>query len=159
MQARYEATLIASCGNVWYSMSYSERIKKDGRKANPFFCFTGIDIVKAEPGNAVLTLTVRPELYNGVGWLQGGMLVALADEAMALALYPLLGTNEGIATIAESTSFIRGVRNGTIRAEARVIKKGRRVAFMEAEVTADDDEKTLLSRTTASFAITAAKRE
>ena len=159
MQAHYEATLIASRGNLWYSMSYTERIKKDGRKANPFFCFTGIDIVKAEPGNAVLTLTVRPELYNGVGWLQGGMLVALADEAMALALYPLLGTNEGIATIAESTSFIRGVRNGTIRAEARVIKKGRRVAFMEAEVTADDDEKTLLSRTTASFAITAAKRE
>jgi uncharacterized protein (TIGR00369 family) len=135
-------------------MSYLEKIKKDGRKANPFFCLTGIDIVKAEPGNAVLSLEVRPELYNGVGWLQGGMLVALADEAMALALYPLLGTNEGIATIAESTSFIKGVRDGTIRAGARVIKKGRRVAFMEAEVTADDGKKTLLARSTASFAIT-----
>jgi len=159
MQAHYEVTLIASRGNLWYSMSYTERIKKDGRKANPFFCFTGIDIVKAEPGNAILSLAVRPELYNGVGWLQGGMLVALADEAMALALYPLLGTNEGIATIAESTSYIKGVRDGTIRAEARVIKKGRRVAFMEAEVTTDDGENTLLSRTTASFAITAAKKE
>ena len=138
-------------------MSYLEKIKKDGRLANPFFCLTGIDIVKAEPGNAVLTMTVRPDMHNGVGWLQGGMLVALADEAMALALYPLLEKSEGIATIAESTSFIKGVREGTILAEARVIKKGRRVAFMEAEVWADNGEKTLLSRTSASFAITAMK--
>jgi uncharacterized protein (TIGR00369 family) len=135
-------------------MSYFERIKKDGRKANPFFCLTGIDIVKAEPGTAVLTMPVRPDMHNGVGWLQGGMLVAIADEAMALALYPLLEKNEGIATIAESTSFIRGVQKGSVLAEARIIKKGRRVAFMEAEVRADDGEKTLLSRTTASFAIT-----
>ncbi|HSQ93978.1 MAG TPA: PaaI family thioesterase [Methanoregula sp.] len=138
-------------------MSYLENIKKDGRRANPFFCLTGIDIVRAEPGSAVLTMPVRPELYNGVGWLQGGMLVAIADEAMALALYSLLEKNEGIATIAESTSFIKGVRGGTIRAEARVVKKGRRVAFMEAEVWTEDGEKTLLSRTSASFVITAMK--
>jgi acyl-CoA thioesterase len=137
-------------------MSYFERIKKDGRKANPFFCLTGIDVVKAEPGIAVLTMPVRQDMYNGVGWLQGGMLVAIADEAMALALYPLLEKNEGIVTIAESTSFIKGVQKGTVLAEARVIKKGRRVAFMEAEVWADDGEKVLLSRTTASFAITSA---
>jgi acyl-CoA thioesterase len=91
-------------------MSYFERIKKDGRKANPFFCLTGIDVVKAEPGTAMLTMPVRQDMYNGVGWLQGGMLVAIADEAMALALYPLLEKNEGIATIAESTSFIKGVQ-------------------------------------------------
>jgi uncharacterized protein (TIGR00369 family) len=138
-------------------MSYLEKIKKDGRQANPFFCLTGIDIVRAEPGSAVLTMPVRPALYNGVGWLQGGMLVAIADEAMALALYPLLEKDEGIATIAESTSFIKGVRGGTILAEARVVKKGRRVAFMEADVWTDDGEKTLLSRTSASFVITAMK--
>ena len=138
-------------------MTYLEKIKKVGRQANPFFCLTGIDIVSAEPGIAVLTMPVRPDMHNGVGWLQGGMLVAIADEAMALALYPLLEKTEGIATIAESTSFIRGVRTGTLHAEARVIKKGHRVAFMEAEVWADEAEKTLLSRTTASFAITSAK--
>ncbi len=138
-------------------MSYLEKIRSIGRSANPFFCLTGIEIVNAEPGRAALSMPVRPDMHNGVGWLQGGMLVAIADEAMALALYPLLEKNEGIATIAESTSFIRGVRKGSILAEARVIKKGRRVAFMEAEVWADDGERILLSRTSASFAITAMK--
>jgi uncharacterized protein (TIGR00369 family) len=85
------------------------------------------------------------------------MLVALADEAMALALYPMLETTEGIATISESTSFIKGVREGVILAEGRVIRKGRRVAFCEGEVRTDDTGKTMLSRTTASFAVTVCK--
>lgn len=138
-------------------MSYLEKIHSIGRQANPFFCLAGIDIVTMEPGKAVLKMEVRPDMLNGVGWLQGGMLVAIADEAMALALYPLLAEAEGIATIAESTSFIKGIRKGTVLAEACIIKKGRRVAFMEGEVRADNGEKSLLSRTTAAFAITAAK--
>jgi acyl-CoA thioesterase len=138
-------------------MSYLDNIRKHGRSANPFFCLAGIDIVTVEPGRAVLSMPVRPDMHNGVGRLQGGMLVAIADEAMALALYTLLEKDEGIATIAEATSFIRGIQEGPLLAEARVIKKGRRVAFMEADVRADDGKNTLLARTTASFAITALK--
>jgi acyl-CoA thioesterase len=90
-------------------MSYLENIKKDGKYANPFFCLMGIEVVSVEPGKAVLNMQVRPDMHNGVGWLQGGILAAVADEAMALALYPLLSNTEGIATISESTSFIRGI--------------------------------------------------
>jgi acyl-CoA thioesterase len=136
-------------------MSYLENIRQHGRDANPFFCSMGIEIVSYEQGKAVLKMQVRPDMHNGVGWLQGGMLVALADEAIALALYTLLKEHEGIATISESTSFVKGVREGVITAEAKVIKKGRRVAFAEAEVILDDGKKTLLSRTSAAFAVTA----
>lgn len=141
-------------GNI---MNYLERIRAKGRSANPFFCLMGIDVESEGDGKAVLKMTVRPDMYNGVGWLQGGMLAAIADEAMALALYTRLAPGEGIATISESTSFIRGVREGTILAEAQVIRKGRRVAFMESVVRMDDSEKTVLARTTASFAVTAEK--
>ena len=136
-------------------MSYLENIRQHGRDANPFFISMGIEIVSYEQGKAVLKMQVRPDMQNGVGWLQGGMLVALADEAIALALYTLLKENEGIATISESTSFVKGVREGVITAEAKMIKKGRRVAFAEAEVFLDDGKKTLLSRTSAAFAMTA----
>jgi uncharacterized protein (TIGR00369 family) len=136
-------------------MSYLENIRQHGRDANPFFINMGIEIVSYEQGKAVLKMQVRPDMHNGVGWLQGGMLVALADEAIALALYTLLKEHEGIATISESTSFVKGLREGVITAEAKVIKKGRRVAFAEAEVFFDDGKKTLLSRTSAAFAVTA----
>ncbi|MFA4825589.1 MAG: PaaI family thioesterase [Methanoregula sp.] len=135
-------------------MSYIENIRKHGSNANPFFCLMGIDIVSYEPGTAVLRMQIRPDMLNGVGWLQGGMLVALADEAIALALYTQLKEHEGIATISESTSFVKGVREGFIVAEAKVIKKGRRVAFAEAEVFLESDEKTMLSRTSSAFAVT-----
>ena len=136
-------------------MSYLKNIRQHGRDANPFFISMGIEIVSYEQGKAVLKMQVRPDMHNGVGWLQGGMLVALADEAIALALYTLLKENEGIATISESTSFVKGVREGVIVAEAKVIKKGRRVAFAEAEVFLENGKKTMLSRTSAAFAVTA----
>jgi uncharacterized protein (TIGR00369 family) len=129
-------------------MSYFEKIKGQGRQANPFFSLMGIDVVSIGEGNAVL------RMLNGVGWLQGGIFTALSDEAMALALYSLLSPREGIATISESTSFIRGVRDGVLIAEGRVIKKGRRVAFAEGEVTPDQKEKEIVARTSAAFAVT-----
>ena len=136
-------------------MSYLENIRQHGRDANPFFCLMGIEIVSYEAGTAVLKMQVRPDMHNGIGWLQGGMLVALADEAIALALYTLIKEHEGIVTISESTSFVKGVREGVITAEAKVIKKGRRVAFAEAEVFFYNGEKMMLSRTSAAFAVTA----
>lgn len=139
------------------TMSYHEKIENEGRSANPFFCLMGIDVVSAEPGRARLKMRVRPDMHNGVGWLQGGILAAIADEAMALALYPMLSDTEGIATISESTSFIKGTKDGFIVAEGRVIKKGRRVAFAESDVCIDNDEKTMLSRTSATFAVTTNK--
>lgn len=140
-------------------MNYHERIQRDGRAANPFFCLMGIDVVSAGDGKAVLRMQVRPDMHNGVGWLQGGMLVALADEAMALAVYTQLAGGEGIATISESTSFIKGVREGFISAEGRIIRKGRRVAFCEAEVWAEEGgERSLLSRTSAAFAVTRSEK-
>jgi len=91
-------------------------------------------------------------MLNGVGWLQGGLYSTLCDEAMALALFTVLEEEEDIATISESTSFLQGIEKGCISAQAKVVKKGRRVAFVEGGVTSRDDG-TPLSLTQASFAI------
>ncbi|OPY38671.1 MAG: Thioesterase superfamily protein [Methanoregula sp. PtaU1.Bin051] len=137
--------------------THLEKIRKLGRSANPFFCLMGIDIVSTGDGRAALRMEIRPDMLNGVGWLQGGIFTALADEAIALALYQTLSPDEGIATISESTSFIRGVREGSLLAEGRVVRKGRRVAFAEGEVWADGPKRTLLSKTSAAFAVTSKK--
>jgi acyl-CoA thioesterase len=134
-------------------MGYLEEIEKHGRDANPFFSTIGVEIGPYGDGTALLSLEIGPGLLNGDGWLQGGMYTALADEAMALALYTALGPEEGIATISETTSFLRGVREGTIVARGRVIKKGRRVAFAEAFVRGESPDGPLLATSQASFAV------
>jgi len=132
-------------------MGYLEEIKSRGREANPFFVLMGIDVESFGNGKAMLSMSVRQDMLNGVGWLQGGLYAALCDEAMALALYTVLEERERIATISENTSYLQGVRSGKICAEAQVIRKGRQVAFTQGCVK--DAEGALLSQTWASFAI------
>lgn len=102
---------------------------------------------------AKLMMPVRDDMKNGEGWLQGGIYTALADEAMALAIYTLLSDDETIATVSETTSFMRGVRVGTICAEASVIRRGRSVIFAEAVIKEQKIEGMELARCGASFVI------
>jgi acyl-CoA thioesterase len=138
-------------------MSYIERIRDRGREANPFFCLMGIDVVSLEEGKATLKMKVRDDMLNGEGYLQGGLFTALADEAMVLAIYSVLEDGQIIATISESTSFMRGAGPGmVIVADGRIIKKGRRVVFSEADVKLEG-QKNIIARSSASFAISEGK--
>ncbi|GAB7014746.1 PaaI family thioesterase [Methanogenium cariaci] len=136
-------------------MSYLEEVSLKGRDANPFFKMMGIDIVSYAEGQAVLTMDVRPDMLNGGGWLQGGVYAALADEAMALALFTALKEDEIIATISETTSFYRGVRDGTVEAEATVVRKGRKVAFTKGVVRRPGKDGEILAESSASFTVIA----
>ncbi len=134
-------------------MSYFEEIKKRGRDVNPFFVMMGIDVVSIGEGTARLSMKVRPDMHNGVGWMQGGIFTAMADEAMALALYTVILPGERIATISETTSFLKGARDEILIATGRVVRKGRRVAFTESEVRKESSEGEILARCAAAFAI------
>jgi len=133
--------------------SYLDRLRTEGERANPFFLWTGVRVLSSDGGTGEIELPVRLELCNGEGWVQGGLYTALADEAIVLAIYQTLQEGETIATITESTSFLRGVNAGTLRAVGRVVKRGRRVIFGEGQVF--DGEGKLCSITTASYAVSA----
>ena len=134
-------------------MGYLEDIKARGRAANPFFLLMGIVVDSFGDGQAELSMHVRPDMLNGVGWLQGGLYTALCDEAMALALYTALENGESIATISESTSYLEGARSGKIIAKGRVVKKGRHVAFTEGCVKKAHGDEAVLTQTRASFTV------
>ncbi|KAF5062424.1 Proofreading thioesterase EntH [anaerobic digester metagenome] len=131
--------------------SYLDRLRAEGERANPFFSWMGIRVIRADGGVGELELDVRPDLWNGEGWVQGGLYTALADEAVVLAVYQTLEEGETIASITESTAFLRGVNQGKLRAVGRVTKRGRRVIFGEGQVS--DDEGRLCSTTTVSYAV------
>jgi acyl-CoA thioesterase len=139
-------------------MGYLDDIKKIGRGANPFFLSMEIEIESFGEGEAVLSMPIRPSILNGQGWMQGGLFVALADEAMALALYTVLEDGELIATISENTSFLQGIRDGRVIAEGKVLKRGRQVAFTEGVVRRADETGDVLSETRAYFTVIAKKK-
>ncbi len=133
-------------------MNYIERIREEGRDANPFFTLMGVELGELDNGSATLRMTIRPDMMNGEEWLQGGIFTALADEAMVLAIYPLLDPDERIATISETTNFLAGANEGVLIAEGRLIKRGRRVIFAEGDIRVVGSDR-ILARCTAAYAV------
>jgi len=92
-------------------------------------------IDQSKPGEAVWVMTPADHLANPVGMVQGGLLTAFAVTAMSGAV----GYRRGQAQVAGSElkiSFIKGAQVGrALTCRARVVGGGRRVAFLEAEIS------------------------
>jgi uncharacterized protein (TIGR00369 family) len=86
---------------------------------------------------------------NPMGNVQGGIVVAMLDDAAAFAAIIKSGKRIGIPTIELKTSFFAPAKAGVpLYAEGRCLKLGKRIAFMEADLF--DEEGTLLARLTTS---------
>jgi len=105
---------------------------------NPFVKFMGIQVPELGQGYARFVLQVRPEFHNSQGFLQGGVIAALADEAVAYALFSTVSENEMINTVEMKINFLRPVREGEIVAEAHITKRGRTISLGEVAVRQGD---------------------
>lgn len=110
----------------------------------PFAKLLGIQLELVEPGHAVLSMKIRDELKQNHGVTHGGAIAALIDSAMALAIVPLLGENERTTTVDLTIHYLRPLTEGTARSSARVVRAGRRVITVSAELF---DEKENLAAT------------
>ena len=100
----------------------------------PFAKLLGIEIDSVEPGHAVLSMRVRDDLKQNHGIAHGGSVAALIDSAMAIAIMPMLAENERTTTVDLTIHYMRPVTEGTARASARVVRAGRRVITVSAEL-------------------------
>ncbi len=102
--------------------------------ANPFIKFVGIQVPQLGKGYARFVLPMKHDLENSIGLLQGGMIAALADEAVAFALYSLVQEGETINTVEMKINFLGAVQEGEVEAVAHIAKRGRTISLGEAEV-------------------------
>lgn len=79
--------------------------------------------------------TVRPEFCHTNGTIaQGGFITAWMDAAMAHAVMYDTDNQFSVASLEIKVSFLERVGPGEGIAEGRVIRRGKRVAFLEAEL-------------------------
>ena len=102
-------------------------------------------------------MPVRPEHMQGAGFMQGGVIVAMADETIAHAIMTVLKPDTGITTIELKSNFLAPVRGGDLIAEARVFKKGRTLIIGDCLVKNGDNREVL--RCSATFLAFPAKEE
>jgi acyl-CoA thioesterase len=123
----------------------AERLERIERAidAVPYARLLGIQLEKVSPGEATLTLAIRPELSQNHGVVHGGAIASLIDTATAFAILTLLEPEERVTTVDLTISYLRPGFEGQLRATARVLRQGRRLLATSADVT--DETGTLLA--------------
>jgi len=106
----------------------------------PFAKLLGIEVDSLEPGHAVLSMKMRDDLMRNGGIAHGGAVATLIDSAMAFAIVRLLGENEHTVTVDLTIHYLRPLSEGSARASARVVRAGKRVITVSAELFDDKDK-------------------
>ena len=88
-----------------------------------------------EPGRAVFEMEADERHHNPMGTLHGGVYCDLADAAMGYAYAATLGEDETFTTVELKINFLRAVRQGKLTAEAKVVKAGSALGYVECDVT------------------------
>jgi uncharacterized protein (TIGR00369 family) len=111
--------------NVEHAREYQKRI--------PFIQHLRIRTDELGKGTARLSVPVEANLMNSMGNVHGGVIMSLLDVALCTAARTLHPESLGVITINLSTSFIGGGSGSKLIADARVMKDGKSMSFVEAE--------------------------
>jgi len=94
---------------------------------------------------------------NDYGFVEGGLVMALADHAMYLDIVRST-EHRHVATVSQNTDFIAGARPGDwIEARPVIVRKTRSLVFTRAQVVAVDDR--LLATATGVWKVVEGKAE
>jgi len=104
---------------------------------NPFADLIGLRFSAAAEGQSECRLNITPSLLNPNGVVHGAVVYALADTGMGGALVSALEAGQACATVEIKMSYLRAATAGALTCTARVLQKGRRIAFLEAQVFND----------------------
>ena len=108
--------------------------------------------VPAPPGRLAIEMDHRPELGNTRGALQGGLVTVLIDVVAGRLALDNVPPGHGTATADMNVHFLAAVVEGPARAEARIIRMGRRTAVLQVEVL-DVGRNRLAATSTVTFAV------
>jgi uncharacterized protein (TIGR00369 family) len=95
----------------------------------------GFQVVKAAAGQGVVTLAAGPQHANPMGTLHGGILCDIADAAMGMAFASTLADHESFTTIELKMNFFRPVWTAQLTADAKVIRRGSKIGYIECDIT------------------------
>ena len=101
-----------------------------------------------QSGFVALLFAEQPAFANHWGNIQGGFGVALIDVVVSLAAYARL--RQWCPTVEVKCSFVAPAKLGVCRGEARVIKAGKALAFVEARLWGADGQLAIHATSTVS---------
>lgn len=104
--------------------------------APPMCELLGFRLVEAEHGRAAFEGTPGFQHYNPFGVVHGGLAATMLDSALGCAVHSTLPAGDGFTTLEFKVNLVRAIskNTGPLRAEARILHRGRTVATAEADL-------------------------
>lgn len=120
-------------------MNIVDRLNTPGH--NKYATMMGIHFLRIENGEAEAEIEIREDHFHPGGIVHGGVAYSLADTVMAMAALSTCEKGENASTVECKMSYMAPVVEGTLKGKAWIVKRGRRIIFLEARIT--NGEKTI----------------
>jgi uncharacterized protein (TIGR00369 family) len=109
----------------------------------------GMAPVEFGPGTSQWTWSSQPPTaLNPFGTIQGGYLSVFVDELFSTAIASVLEDGEWAMTAEFKISFLRALRPSPLNGSAKVLRRSRTLAFLEAQIAGEDGSIAVISSST-----------
>src|SRR5690348_12592328 len=125
-------------------LELAQKMQRGEAPPPPIGGLLGFVLKEIEPGRAVFEMEADERHHNPMGTLHGGIYCDLADAAMGFAYAATLVEGETFTTVELKINFFRPVQRGRLTAEAKVVRAGTNLGYVECDVK--DNEGRLLAR-------------
>ena len=116
------------------AVSGNGALPRSGRERHvPFSAHLGMRVERAEAGEAVVSVELRPHMLNNHDAGHGGVLMTLLDIAMANAALSKIDYTREVVTVDMNVGFM-AASSGKLVATGRAVGGGRSICFCEARV-------------------------
>ncbi len=107
------------------------------------------ELLELDPdaGTALIGFEPDERFKQGGGILQGGVVAAMLDYAMAMAAFSRALDGQSFATVSMTTHFLRQALPGRHLARGRLDRMGGRMIFASAELLRDGEQAPLATGT------------
>ena len=131
------------------------------KRMAPASRYLGLEILDADKENRTVKVAFNAgaELCNMWGGIQGGMVAAMLDDVMSLAVGLDLEWGQISPTLELKVSMLNAARPGRIIGKGRVIKRGKSVGFIEGELIDEESGKLLATGSSTATFVTLKKKE
>jgi 1,4-dihydroxy-2-naphthoyl-CoA hydrolase len=108
----------------------------------------GIHVVEAADDRVVLEMHVTPAVHQPMGLLHGGASAVMAESAASIGAYMSCKDGEFAVGTDLNISHLRARRDGTVRATAVPVRKGRSLHVWTVDIVDADGELVAVARCT-----------
>jgi len=106
----------------------------------------GASLSLVGPGIVEITLPYRQDLTQQNGYLHAGMITTIADSACGYAAFTLMPPGAGVLSVEFKVNLLRPAKGDSFVARAEVIKAGKTLTVVRADVFAlSEEDRTLIA--------------